>query len=309
MRTIKTELNSPVPQNSVDNLVMKLQKNPEVAPDNIRLTFTLNSEKEKEKPRTFIAYLYPDLYKDRIVGRSISQKNIASQTPVMISGNEDLNFNPAARHFHTGDYVDLDGIKFSVIGCYNSIGESGEIPYTVGLSHFTLTELQLLLPADTTDNQKERLGDYLKSLIPNGKVTLPQPLTQKVLMNMFIPFAAAFIIGISALVNLLFIFKYMLESSQEDYFVLKICGCGNHKLFSVLFSELVLLYTLSYLAGEFLFSKLRQVFRENTLFVNSQLDASPVVIVYLVSVLLIVLVMVPYLMRYHKQVRYLGGTR
>ncbi len=308
MRTIKTELSGPVPQNSAGSLVAKLQENPEVPLENIQLAFTLKSENKKENARKFIAYLYPDRYKDRIVGKSISQQNIANQTTVMICGNEDLTYNPDAKHFNTGDSVDLDGVKFSVIGCYNSIGESGEIPYTVGLSHFTLTELQLLVPSDSTDNQKERLGDYVKRLIPNGKVTLPQPLTQKVLMNMFIPFAAALIIGFSALINLLFIFKYMLESSQEDYFILKICGCSNRKLFSVLFSELVLLYTLSFLAGEFLFSKLRTIYRQNTLFVNSQLDAPQVGIIYFASILLIVLVMVPYLIRYRKQVMNPGGS-
>ena len=308
MRTIEADINNPLSKDTANSLMTKLQKNPAVSLDNIQLTFVLNSEKTNEKSRNFVSYLHPDMYSSRIVGKSITQKDIENQSPVFVSGNEDLEYRQDAKHYNTGDVVNLDGIKFTVVGSYHVCGNSGEIPYTVGLNHFALTKLQLLVPPDATDNQKERLGNYVQKLIPGCKITLPKPLVQKVLGNMIISYAAGLLIGISALINFLFIFKYMLESSREDYLIFKICGCGNRKLFSVLFVELVSLYTLSFTIGTVLFAGIRQIYHTNSIFANSQFNISQVLLIYLVSILLIVMIMIPYLFKYRKQTVNSGGA-
>jgi hypothetical protein len=307
MRTVEVDLSEPAAGSSVAGLPDKLAKNPAVSLSNIQFTFILNSEKGKERPRQFIAYRNPDEYKSRIVGAGITQRQITEKSPVIVSGNMDRMMDPKSVWHQAGDTEELDGLKLKVIGTYQTTDNYGEIPYTVGLRHFALKSMKLQVPAGATDNQKEALGQYAESLIPGCRVKVPVPLTQKVLGNMLFPYLAGLLIGVSALANLLFIFKYMLESSRQDYFVYQVCGCGRKKMAAVLSCELFSLFTLCFAAGTLLLAGLRQAYRTNSVFAGSSLQAPQVLLVYAVSLLVIALIMTPYLLRYRGRAVNSGG--
>ena len=298
MKTVEVNLNEPVAGSTVSRLPKKLDNNPVVSLDNIQYMFVLNSEKRKESPRIFTAYRNPDEFKIRIIGDSISNQQINDCLPVIVSGNMDRAMDPKAVWYQTGDTEELDGLKVKVIGTYRATENYGEIPYTVGFQHFCLQSMQLRVPANATDNQKEQLGKYVEALLPRCRVKVPAPLTQKVLTNMFFPYMASLLIGVSALANLLFIFKYMLENSRQDYFVYQVCGCGQRKLSAVLACELFSLYTICFAAGTLLFIGLRQAYHTNSIFAGSSFQAPQVLLVYAASLLVIALIMVPYLLRY-----------
>ena len=307
MRTVEVKLNEPVSGPSVAGLPDKLAKNPVVALSNMQFTFILNSEKGKEHPRQLIAYRNPDEFKSRIVGTSITQNQIAEKSPVILSGNMDRSMDSKAVWYQIGDMEDLDGLKLKVIGTYRTTENYGEIPYTVGFQHFSLYGMQLQVSANATDNQKEQLGKYVETLFPESRVKVPVPMTQKVLTNMFFPYMASLLVGVSALANLLFIFKYMLESSQQDYFVYQVCGCGHRKLSTVLACELFSLYTFCFALGFLLFASLRQAYYTNSIFAGSCLQIPQVLLVYAASLLVITLIMAPYFLRYRKRTVNGGG--
>ena len=210
--------------------------------------------------------------------------------------------------YATGSTVQLNGMPFQVIGTNPlSYHMSGEIPYTVGLRSFVLTQVDVTIPASAADDEKQQLSDYVRGLLPGAKLTVPQSLTERTFVSLFFPFLAALLIGVSALVNLLFIFKYMLESSKKSYFVLQVCGCSRGKMLEILFGELLLLFTGCYLLGTAIFAGLRYAFRTNTVFTNSAFVPAHVLVIYCVTVCLMVLLILPYLRHYGKQIVNSGG--
>lgn len=314
MRTIRVVPAASLSQELKSSLVLKLRKNSAAAIDDIEMNFILNSEVKKDKPRSFIAYLHPEEHSGRIIGRGITQEEIEKQAFVLVSGNASMppdtpdEEKNAEKKYYAGDTVSFDGMDFAVIGSFHEYPATEEIPYTVGLNHFCLKELDIMVPAETSDNQKKALGGYVQGLMPGSRVTLPKPINQKLLINMFIPLAAGLLIGLSAMINFLFVFKYMLESSRKDYFVFRICGSSSRKLSAVLFSELIFLFTVSYAAGALIFAGFRRAFKTNFIFAGSEFHFSQVALIYLISVLLIVLIMIPYLLKYRRQAVNGGGT-
>lgn len=297
MRTVEAVLNKPVVGSSLSELPKKLEKNPVIILTNIKYSFILNSEKERDHPRNFIAYQNPDEFKSRIVGQSITRQQIDDGSPVIVSGNMPKEMDSTSVWYEAGSTEILDGFKLDVIGVYRTTDDYGEIPYSVGLQHFALQSVQLRLPVDATDNQKEQLGEYVKSVLPECRVTVPKPMTQSVLAHMVLPFAAGIIVGISALANLLFIFKYMLECSRSDHYVYLVCGCSRRKLSAVFACELFSLYTLCFTMGTLLFTLLRQANAANTVFCGTELQAPQVLTVYAGSLLVVALIMAPCLLR------------
>ncbi|WBY64208.1 FtsX-like permease family protein [Thermocaproicibacter melissae] len=305
MRTVVATLNQSVSNSSLTDLPEKLENNPVMKLTNIQYDFILHSDIEKENPPHLIAYQNPNEFKSRIIGESITSKQIADCSPVLVCANESVGSASVSK---VGDSKLLDGLTLKVIGFYPSYHEYGEIPYTFGLQHFVLQSVSLRMPVDATDDRKEQLGDYVKTVLPECSVTVPKPMTQSVLSHMLLPLAAGIIVGISALVNLLFIFKYMLECSRNDLSVYLVCGCSRLKLSAVFACELFLLYTLCFTAGTLLFVWLRYANAENTIFLGSELRIAHVLAVYAGSLIVIALIMIPSLLKYRRRIDTSGGV-
>lgn len=310
MRTIEASQEQPPQKADAMALPEKLSKNPVIALDNIRYTFSFHMDKNSgpAPSNELVAYWKPEKSRenDNTVGKNITAQEIADEAPVLVGGNMSSPGSKPILH-KTGSTEKVGGVSLKVIGTYSSSDSYGMIPYTVGLRHYTLQGVQLVVPASASDNQKEQLGQYLQTLLPGSRVTVPQPLKQEALGSMLISYLAGFVIGVSALVSLLFIFKYMLESSRRDYFVYQVCGCGGRKLFCVLLCELFFLFTLCFAAGTLLLAVLRLIYRTNIVFAGSSMQAADVLLIYLLSLLMILVIMVPYLLHYRKQAVNGGG--
>lgn len=308
VRTIRISQFSPGANQSVSQFMDELKKDQKIKIENAKFEFILKSEISMETPRKWISYLYPEQFSNRVVGKGITQTEIENLSPVLLASNVPTLASSEGPVMNIGDTLSLDGLNLRVSGYYRLIGYRGEIPYTVGLKHFYLNEMNLTLPVEASDNQKEYLANQLKAALPESKVIMPTQITQKTISSMVIPLAAAFLVGVNSIISLLFIFKYMLESSRTDFFVMKICGSSNKKLFLTIVNELAAVYTGCFLVSLTLFTLFRSIFRENPIFLNSRTDLPIVLIVYVISFAVILLIMIPYLIRYRKQTLNSGGT-
>lgn len=307
MRTIRADLQPSTSVSNAETLPDKLMNNSVLKPTNIVFTFILPSEKNSASPRTFTAYQNPTEFQGRIQGQKITEKQIQEKASVLVSGNFG-DPTVSGNRYQTGTTVKLDGTDFKVIGtdplCNNTCGE---IPYTVGLHSFSLLNVSVMVPADAVDDQKEQLGQYLHNLLPEASMKIPVSLTQKTFSNLMFPFIAGLLVGVSALINLLFIFKYMLESSRKSYFVFQACGCNKGRLVQIIFGELLELFTGCFVVGAGVFAALRSAYSTNNIFKGSELLVSHVFAVYLLLAFILMLIILPYLRHYGKQIINSGG--
>lgn len=287
------------------DFVAELCKNTPAALDKVTFNFVLKSEQYEKDPEIYSAVLDPEQGGKVIAGRNITRQDVEEENPVIVTKAYNLDFQKDKKNYAVGDVIQLNSVNFTVIG--NTVSTT-QIPYTTGFDHFILMKMYFLTSSDATDNQRVALGDYIKKKMPRCTVTLPQKISQRALSKAMIPLMAGLFVGVSALVSLLFIFKYMLESSREDHFIFRICGCGEQRLFFILFGELALLFTLCYTVGALLFMWLRRIFEANELFTHSQLLFSHVAFIYFASVLIIAIIMVPYLLKNRKLPLNSGGT-
>lgn len=271
---------------------------------NITFTFVLPSEQNTEQPQTWKAYLHSEEFRMRVVGKSITRQDTEQKAPVLVASYSSLSDSIPK----IGTTRSVNGIDFQIIGYYSDPIIKGEIPYTVGLEAFYLREMEFTVPIDATDNQKEALANSIQSAMPGSTVILPAKITQKTLNSMVIPLAAALLVGGNSLITLLFLFKYMLESSRTDFFVLKICGGSPNGLFAMMAKALAAVFTGCFLAGFLLFAAFKSIWRNSPIFAGSGIPPFIVLLVYLISLAIILLAMVPYLARYRKQTLNSGGA-
>lgn len=287
-------------EGKIDGLVNQSSANIQ----NITFTFILPSEQNTEQPQTWRAYLHPEEFHARVVGKGITRQDTEKKAPVLVAVYNSISDSVPK----IGETRSVNGIAFQVIGYYFGSIIRGEIPYTVGLESFRLREMEFTVPMDATDNQKETLANSIQAALPGSTVTLPLKITQKTLNSMVIPLAAALLVGGNALITLLFLFKYMLESSRTDFFVLKICGGSPNGLFAMMANALTVLFTGCFLAGFLLFAAFKTFFGNSSIFAGSGIHPVIVALVYLISLAVILLVMLPYLTRYRKQTLNSGGA-
>ncbi len=87
---------------------------------------------------------------------------------------------------------------------------------------------------------------------------LPRSVSQKTISSLFFPLIASIFIGIIAILNFIFIYKYMMEKCRKDYIILRLCGCSRFKSILLVFAQLVLIFSFSYLISICLLFLFRQ---------------------------------------------------
>lgn len=247
MRTITATMRGGKYDTSVIN---KILKNGVAKPEQVVFYFAATNEKN---PKIVCAYLDAD-NKGRVVsGSPITDNDVKSHAMVVVPANnqKELEPNPKYHEKHSvGDRVTIGGRKFTAVGL-RSDGDYDEVPYTTAFSDFRLTGFDFLAPQGLTDTEKKQIGDYFSLSLDTADVKLPKPMAQKLLTNLFFPLVASVFTGIIAILNFIFLYRYMIERCRKDYTIIRICGCSRAKSLLIMFSQFLLLFAASYILSVF----------------------------------------------------------
>lgn len=255
MRTIAVNMSNGKYDAKNHDIAADIKNNGIAEIENIEFHFYDNSSSEKQS-RELIAYLHPELCSSDVFGTPISQEDIKVCKKVVIPRNQNKEINPAAEEYKIGDTMRIAGSSFRASGIRHG-GYLDEIPYTTGLNVLKLSSFRVIVPPDVSQRQKEQLQQYFETAF-HGTVRLPKPVSQKTISSLFFPLIASVFIGIIAILNFIFIYKYMMKKCRRDYIILRICGCSRFKSILLVFAQLVLIFSFSYLISICLLFLFRQ---------------------------------------------------
>lgn len=288
MRTIKSDLKNCDLDESTIDIVSIIKSNNVTSVENISMFFT-----DVTNSRQFVGYLYPDRFSQDVFGNPISVNDINKCNHVFIPRNQDGRHNPNAEQYSIGDNMVIKNQTFKAIGV-RKYYYLDEIPYTTGLKFLKLTAFDIIVPEDTSDSQKEQLKDYLRTYFKDIKVILPETIPEKVITSLFIPLISSIFIGLIAIFNFTFLYRYMVEKSKKDYILLRICGCSRLKSVVLLFSQMCILFTLSYIISLIILFVLKKI-NIIGVFNNTSITVIDCLLIYLSFLLIIILTLTPFL--------------
>lgn len=312
MRDISVDFPNPPSGKQVEDACKKMEAS-KVVFDNIFFTFREKGVAVEDHHRSF--YSNYNLFDYNVIGSQITQQMVKSRENVLVVGtakpteqepNNNFIYYPK---YQVGDFVEIQGEQFQIIGYrLGNLYFSSEIPYTTGLEKLVLSDMTIRLPHGFSDNEKEEFGAIVASYFHGAKVKIPPPLEQKVTMNLILPLSTSVLVGLSAVLSFLFLFQYMLESIRREYQIFHVCGASIKVLMTNLAAQLTLLFTLCFAVGTALFVLFRQIFITSEFFEGTALSFSQVGVIYLISLVIILLMALPFLFRFRKQFRKGGGT-
>ncbi len=294
MRTIKTDLKKCKLDKQITNNVVSIIRNNNISDiENISMFFIDNTN-----TRQLVGYLYPNKFSKDVFGSPISLEDIQKGSYVVIPRNADNRYNPNVEQYSIGDNMVIINKNFKVKGI-RKYYYLDEIPYTTGLKFLTLSAFDIILPDSTSDKQKEMLKKYLETNIKNIKVILPESIPEKVITSLFIPLVSSIFIGLIAIFNFTFLYKYMIEKSRKDYILLRICGCSRLKSILLLFSQMAFLFTISYFISLIVLLILKKT--NVSIFSQTSITISNCLVIYISFLSIIILAITPFLISVFKK--------
>lgn len=297
MRTIAVNMSNGKYDTKSHDIAADIKNNGIAQIENIEFHFFDNSSTEKH-PRELIAYLHPELCSEDVFGTPISQEDIKKLAKAVVPRNQNKEINPDAEEYKIGDNMKIAGSSFRVSGIRHG-GYLDEIPYTTGLNVLKLSSFRVIIPPDVSQRQKEQLQQYIENTF-QGIVRLPKPVSQKTISSLFFPLIASVFIGIIAILNFIFIYKYMMKKCRKDYIILRICGCSRFKSILLVFAQLVLIFSLSYLISICLLFLLKQSYSGKFIFGSISVTFQDCIIIYTSFLLIILAVIAPFALSFFR---------
>ncbi|WP_054750045.1 ABC transporter permease [Ruminiclostridium josui] len=296
MRTIAVNMSNGKYNAKNHDIAAKIANNGIDEIENIEFHFFDKSSSEKQ-PRELIAYLHPELCSNDVFGTPISQEDIKKCKKVVIPSNQNKELNPSAEEYKIDDTLRIAGNSFRASGIRHG-GYLDEIPYTTGLNLLYLSSFRVIIHPDVSQNQKEDLQQYFENTF-QGTVRLPKPVSQKTISSLFFPLIASVFIGIIAILNFIFIYKYMMKKCRRDYIILRICGCSRFMTIFLVFAQLVLIFSFSYIISMCLFFLLRQLSLGRVIS-DITVTFQDCIIIYTCFVLIIITIIAPFALSFFR---------
>lgn len=274
------------------NLINILRNNGIVDIEDIRLFFSTDSSK-KDYRSYFVSYLNPDKV-SVFKGNPISEENVQNSDHVIV-----INDSTVEENLRVGDTMQIDGKAFEVIGV-RPVFTNMEIPYTTGLKCFSLIQAHVILPPNTTDNQKEELGKYINSHFEGVQVELPRNILSAVLVKLFFPLVTSAFVAIVSVLSLLYMYKYMVEKIRWSYLVMRLCGCSLVKGMMILYSQLLIIFSGGFLIGMIIFHLTKNIIITMEIENTNLIDLN-YLFVYVFFIVILTVVFAPFIYTFGKK--------
>lgn len=229
-------------------------------------------------------------------------------------------YNYGGRYFSKKDLETGTALAILAASLYDEYHESGKITINnqiydiLAFSDRPFSEVPLkALPPETeigavqilfknmlSQSMIKTLDKQIKSVFPNAYVALPsEPDLQSVSTNLYRSYVSLLII-ILALINLSFLYRYILKKREKSYGVYRICGCSRLKGILLYYAEILILTTGIYILTCLLYHFSIQRFAS---LINNALTYSlfPIdyIILYWLYVLFVSLIFIPVIVLYN----------
>ncbi len=247
VRTVTLKFYEPSTEYSYENLREIIACNGISNPESF--TFGFYSDAEYE----LIAHTNVGTYAGSVVeGRGISDADITMESYVVVAGTtviEEEYDQLVKTNLKLGDSITVGGTEYEIVGFKSTSSKNLEIPYTTGFSSFALSSIAITFPEGLSDRQFDEIEKYavnaLHNTVADRKLDIGDVLYS---YNGSMIFTAIFVV-IIALLNLCFVYKFILKRMSGYFAVLKICGESSKGLVALVYSVYYIILILSFVTG------------------------------------------------------------
>lgn len=202
--------------------------------------------------------------------------------------------------YHEKSHIIIGGKTYDILAFSDRVFT--EVPFTSLPSNIQINSLQLFFKNMLSKSKIQVLGKQLAQSFPGAFVDLPSaPDLKAVSKNLYQSYMSLLIAAV-ALLNLSFLYRYILKKREKKYGIYRICGCSQLKGFTLYFSEILIITSILFLLASLFFhcvvEQLLPVVNENlsyTLFIEDYL------ILYVVFLVLVSIIFIPVILRYNRK--------
>ena len=274
VRTVQLVFSDPSQRYSFNDLYEIIENNKIALPEYITFEF-MSDEKCVTATTDF------NKWAGRIVdGRGITAQDVELGAECAVIGTTAVEENGIQEtKFKIGDFIKINGFDFEIIGFKQADENDIEIPYTTGFNMFSLSQMYVNFPSGLSDSQLNSITEYCVNSI-EGVSALKRLTIGDVLMsyNGTMIIAAIFVIVIE-LLNLSFIYKFILKSMNKYFAVLRICGLSSRGIVGHIYAVYSIILVISFGLGTLALFIVRKTANLD-IFKSINLDISTIAIVF-----------------------------
>ncbi len=186
----------------------------------------------------------------------------------------------------------FNGRTFKVVGMRTNVAYN-EIPIDAVDDTFYINRINVVFSHLPKQSEKVNFTKYLQTLFPSASIAEPAPRSaeteQRLSSQLLLTVALSFL----TVVNILFIFRYVLTKRKKTYIIARLCGATKLKVFVLTLSE-YLIYTLFSVCAATVLSKYVTV---PLLFGNAHCSAASFVIPAIAFPALCSVIIIPVLIK------------
>lgn len=227
-------------------------------------------------------------------GRYFTSKDMTDGTAVAIVSKS------LYEEYHDHSQIRIKGQPYEILA-YSDRAFT-EVPFHSLAQDVELDAMQVFFKKMLSKSMVDALGEQLAGAFPTSLVKLPSaPDIQAVSKNLYQSYLSILIV-IVALLNLSFLYRYILNKREKKYGVYRICGCSTGKGFLLYFTEIMVITSAFYLLTAILFhfgiERLLPLMNDTlgyTLFLADYL------VFYAVFIVLVSLIFIPAIIKFNQK--------
>ena len=194
----------------------------------------LYSDKDKIKSN----FIYPDKqYQFTQIGNYFKEIDFQQ-------GEHQIIINDTSNEisFKTGDTYNIRKTSYKIIGIA-LINEYNEIPYKALDFLNGINRIFIKSEYIPSNNQANKMMEYLNSKITNANIEAPEKINYILSTKNVLEYSISIIVILLAMINISYLYRYILQRCKKQFAVMRICGCSKIK------ATLIFLLEVLFLAG------------------------------------------------------------
>lgn len=190
------------------------------------------------------------------------------------SGAKQIIINNPTESTRIGDYVEIYGYKYKIVGINQSNGYYyNEVPPSALPNFNGSYRLSICLKEIPTNTQKEEIQAYMHEVFPNSIIEEPTQINIIIFASNMTEYAIC--VGIIALsvLNTAYLYEYILEIKKKQLIIMRITGCSKKRCLLISIVEILIISSFIFgmcciLNEAFIYSLISAFYGHNTHYLN-----------------------------------------
>lgn len=149
------------------------------------------------------------------------------------------------KDYKIGDIFTINNAEYTIVGLASN-NDYNEIPFKAFTTYSEINRIVFVTDEIPNKTQSEAMTQYLYSEFNNVQVKPPVEANYFLSSENLVSYLVSILIFLLAIVNISYIYKYILQSRKKYFVVIRICGCSERYAMILYLSEVIILSTAQF---------------------------------------------------------------